>query len=136
MRMDARKRGFLHRVLRSKGCLGLLLLALPVGLSQVDIAGRSVGSHVGQLVFPPADARRAARGHRFFDTDFRHPSAPVQLPAFAPSGRVPAAFVPSPQTPVFGQPATTPAFGAVPHARPSAPGDARKPPGFLPTVNK
>ncbi|HXE88822.1 MAG TPA: S8 family serine peptidase [Hyphomicrobiaceae bacterium] len=130
MRMDARKRGFLHGVLRSKGCLGLVLLALPVGLSQVDIAGRSVGSHIGQLVFPPADARRASRGPRAFDTDFRHPSAPMQLPAFAPSGRVPA-FAPSPQTPAFGQSATTPAFGAVPHARPSASGDARKPPAFF-----
>jgi len=128
MRMDARKRGFQQGMLRSKGVLSLLLLALPVGLSQVDIAGRSAGSYLADLVFPPASARRAPRGARSFDADLRHPPAPVQLPAFAPSLPV---FAPPAPSPALRQPAAAPAFGALPHPRLPAPTEARKPPRFF-----
>src|SRR5262249_22230016 len=119
MRMDARMRGFQQGMLRSKRVLGLLLLALPVGLSQIDIAGRSVGSYIAELVFPPASARRAPRS---FGADLRQPQAPVRLPAFVPWA--PALAPPAPP-PVFRQPATGPAFGAV------TPSDVRKPPEFF-----
>ena len=157
MRMGARKRGFLWAVLRSKGSLSLLLLALLVGLCQLEIAGRSVGSFIAELAISPADARRApTRLPRSFDSDLRHAPAPLQqLPSFAPSGRVPA-FVPSPQMPAFmpaarapafapsppalapsvpapvsRQPVAAPPFGTVPRGRPSTPADMRKPPGFV-----
>jgi hypothetical protein len=128
MRMDARKRGFQQGMLRAKGIMGLLLLALPVGLSQVDIAGRSAGGYIADLVFPPASARRAPRGPRAFGADLRHAPAPVQPPAFAP---LPQVFAPSAPPPVFRQPAAARAFGAMPHPRPPAPSEARKPLGFL-----
>jgi subtilase family protein len=139
MRMHARKRGFLLVALRSKGLLSLSLLGLLVGLSQVHIAGRSAGSFIAQLVFPPADARRSSRGPGSFDSDLRHPSAPVQLPAFAPSGRAPG-FAPLPQTraftppappSAFRQPAAAPPFGTVPHVRAAAPAEVGKPPGLF-----
>ena len=149
MRMGARKRGFLWAVLRSKGSMCLQLLALLLGLCQLEIAGRSVGSFVAELAISPADARRAStRSPGIFNSDPRHTSAPLQLPAFAPSGRVPAfaltpqmpAFGPAARTPVFGtpaaiapssrQPVTAPPFGAVPSGRPSAAADVRKPSGF------
>ncbi len=119
MRMDARKRGFLYGALRSKGFLSFALLALVVGLTQLEVSGRSLGSLIGDLVIAPADARRASTRGTQFGSDLRHPPAPVQLPAFVPSGRV-QAFAPLPQTPAFA-PAT------VPHARPSFSADARKP---------
>jgi subtilase family protein len=148
MRMGARKRGFLQGQLCSKGFLGLSLLVFLVGLFHLDIAGRSLGSVIAEIVVPPADARRAsAREQRSFDSGLRHPPAPVTLPAFVPSGRVPA-FAPLPQAPAFvpatrvpasapspqafapavpaptlRQPATAPAFGAVPYARPTPSAD-------------
>jgi subtilase family protein len=137
MRMGARKRGFLPAAVPlSKGALAPLLLVLLAALPQVDIAGRSVGSHIAQLAFPPADARRDfARRARAFDSDLRHPSAPVQLPAFASSARVPPVappFAPLPTAPpAFRQPAAAPAFGAPPNVRPTAPSDLRKPSGFF-----
>jgi len=127
--MDARKRCFLHGVARSRGLLGLLLLVLVVGLSQIDIGGRSAGRYLAEIVVPPADARRASRGPRAFDSDLRRPFAPAQ-PAFGPSSGT-QAFAPLPQPPAFGQPTTAPAFGTVPHARPFPPGDVRRPHGFF-----
>ncbi len=147
MRMGARRRGFLWAVLRSKGSLSLLLLALLFGLCQLEIAGRSVGGFIAEFAIPPADARRAsAREPRSFDADVRASPAPLQLPAFAPSGRVPPfapslptpafapsppAFAPSVPPPSFRQPATAPAFGAVSQGRPTAPANVGKPPGFF-----
>jgi hypothetical protein len=154
--MGARKRGFLWALLRSKGSLSLLLLALFLGLCQLEIAGRSIGSVIAELAISPADARRAsARLTRSFDSDLRRAPAALQLPAFVPSGRVPA-FAPSPQTPAFvpaarspalapsppafassapapatRQPVAAPPFGAVPRGRPFTADDVRKPPGFV-----
>src|SRR5262245_36783360 len=140
MRMGARKRGFLQAVRPSRGALGALFLILLAALFQLDVGGRSVGSHIAELAFPPADAGRASRrGPRSFGGDLRHPSAPVQLPAFASVVRAPA-FAASPQMPAlpppappqaFRQPAVTPAFGARAHLRPSAASDMGKPPSLL-----
>src|SRR5262245_13941611 len=110
MRKGGRKRDFLWMVLRSKGSLSLQLLTLLIGLCQLDIAGRSVGSFIAEFAISPADARRAsARLPRSFDSDLRRAHTSLQLPALAPSGGVPA-FVPSPQMPVLVPAVRAPAF--------------------------
>src|SRR5262245_3716101 len=109
MRMGARKRDFVWAVLRSKGPLSLLLLALLLGLCQLEIAGRSLGSLIAELAIAPADARRAsARLPRSFDSGLRHSPGSLQLPAFAPSPQTPA-FVAAARTPAFAATAAAPA---------------------------
>jgi hypothetical protein len=124
MRTGARRRGFLQVQWRSRGLVGLVLLALLVGLLQVEIGGSSAGSAIVQLLISPADARKSpGRGPRRFGMDPRGTPDVFQLPAFLPSAQVPA-----------GQPssANLPEVRAVPHWRPSRPADGRNAPASSP----
>jgi hypothetical protein len=83
MRRGAGERGFVWALLRSK-CLcrcvlGVSLLALLAGLSRLEVSGQNVGSYLGRLLVPPANARKShARWSRMGETR----QLPGQFPAF------------------------------------------------------
>src|SRR5688572_15320645 len=55
MRTGAQRR-FSEMRLRSRGFVGVLVLALPAGLLQVEVAGHNAGTAIVQLLIPPAHA--------------------------------------------------------------------------------
>jgi hypothetical protein len=119
--MGGQKRHFRQMRLRSRRLPGLLLLALPIGLSQLEVAERSAGSFIAQFLISPADARKASAGlPHAFGPNPGHPPAAVQLPAFPPPAHAPT-FPPS------GNDA---GFAAFPYSQPSPPVNAHEPPGI------
>jgi hypothetical protein len=129
MRTRARERGCLQSSLRltsiSGKLLGLLAVALLVGASQIEIAGRTIGAAMGDLLIAPVEAHKpSSRSLRSFggrEGRRRAFQAPVQLPPLGHGQITPLphgqAFAPSLPSMTLPQRPRVPAFEPSPGKR-------------------